>query len=164
MVEALCGRFRAAGKTKAMCSGNNPINLDWIIPGTPGHDHNNAPGMDMGSQGYPFLTKNGFADTYREVAMYLNLAEYRAPDDLAARQEKLLEEGIYTGRYNVSLGYEFDGMCDRVGEYWRKVLEETNKPHPRPILAATHGGASWAMAQDKQPAVGRFKHLYRPFV
>ncbi len=156
LVEALRERFRAAGKTKAMCSGNNPINLDWIIPGTPGHDHNNAPGMDMESQGYPFLKKCGFADTYREVAMYLNLAEYRAPDDLAARQEKLLEEGIYTGRYDVSLGYEFDGMCDRVGsEYWRKVLqEETGKPHPRPILVATHGRSivGFTGPVDKQPS------------
>lgn len=140
LVKELCARFRADGKKQAACSGNNPINLDWTIPNTPGHDHNNAPGMDMESAGYAFLLSQGFGETYREVAMYLNLADYRAPEDLAQRQSKLAAEGIYTGHYDVSLNYEFDGMCDRVGsEYWRKVLQdETAKPNPRPLLVATH--------------------------
>lgn len=140
LVEALCEELKKAGKKQAACSGNNPINLDWTIPGTPGHDHNNAPGMDLESQGYSFLLKHGFIATYREVAMYLNLLDYRELGDLAQRQQKLLDEGIYTGRYNTSLNYEFDGMCDRVGsEYWRKILkDEVKKATPRPILVATH--------------------------
>ena len=156
LVAALCARMKDAGKTRAACSGNNPINLDWTIPDTPGHDHNNAPGMDMESQGYEFLLKCGFDDVYREVAMYLNLADYRAPEDLAQRRQKLLDEGVYTGRYDVSLGYEFDGMCDRVGsEYWRKVLQdETSKASPRPILVATYNKSivGFTGPVDRQPS------------
>ena len=140
LLDALTNAFRRDGKRSIACSGSNPINLDWIVPGTPGHDHNNAPGMDEACMGHAFLLKEGFSDRYREVAMYLNLAEYKAPDDLDKRREKLAEEGVYTGRYDTSLGYDFDGMCDRIpSEYWRKVLrDEVAKANPRPILAATH--------------------------
>jgi len=142
VLDALLSAFKADGKPRAACSGANPINLDWIVPGTPGHDHNNAPGMDEACMGYDFLLKHGFAASYREVAMYLNLANYKVTPDLDAKRQKLADEGIYTGRYDVSLGYDFDGMCDRVGsEYWRKILQdETAKQNPRPILAATHDG------------------------
>ena len=142
LLNALLDSFRANGKQRAECSGTNPVTLDWIVPGTPGHDHNNAPGMDESCPGYPFLLKRGFADAYREVAMYLDLSAYAIPTGFAAKRQKLSDEGIDTGRYDVKLGYNFDGMCDRVGsEYWRKILkDETAKEAPRPILAATHDG------------------------
>ncbi|GHU69774.1 hypothetical protein AGMMS49992_01030 [Clostridia bacterium] len=156
LLNALLDAFRRAGKTSAVCSGGNPINLDWIVPGTPGHDHNNAPGVDEDCAGHGFLLYSGFADAYREVAMYLNLAEYRAPDNLDELQIKLRGDGIETGRYDPALGYDYDGMCDRVGsEYWRKVLrDECAADHPRPILAATHEGriVGFTGPVDKQPS------------
>lgn len=142
LLEALMDMFRKDGKKTISCSGNNPINLDWIVPGTAGHDHNNAPGMDQDCLGYNFLLKHGFEDKYKEVAMYLDLNKYVETPAVKQLQEKLRAEGIETGRYDVSLQYEFDGMCDRVGsEYWRSVLQdETAKANPRPILAATVPG------------------------
>ncbi len=140
LLNALMAAFKGDGKLRIACSGNNPINLDWIVPGTPGHDHNNAPGMDEGCPGHDFLIRRGFADKYREVAMYLNLDNYKVPEDFEVKREKLAAEGIYTGRYDFSLGYDFDGMCDRVpSEYWRKILQdECAKENPRPTLVATH--------------------------
>jgi len=140
LLEALLAAFKRDGKTRAACSGSNPINLDWIVPGTPGHDHNNAPGMDESCMGHEFLKKHGFTDRHREVAMYLNLADYAVSADFDEKRQKLAGEGIDTGLYDISLRYDFDRMCDRVGsEYWRNVLrEETAKENPRPILAATH--------------------------
>lgn len=161
LVSALGDAFRAAGKSVYAVNGNNPINLDWIVPGTPGHDHNNAPGVDVDCEGFPFLKKLGFDDVHTEVAMYLNLSEYKPWSELSARQEALRAQGIETGRYDASLGYDYDGMCDRVqSEYWRSVLKAEIQCHhdgvpctdirfipngvvpagPRPILAATHEG------------------------
>ena len=116
------------------------MNLPWFIPGTPGHDHNNAPGTDVDCAGYPFLLKYGYADAHREVSMYLNLKDYKYRPEVEATRQRLLSEGIYTGRYDVSLQCEFNGMCDRVGsEYWRKVLQdETTAAHPRVILAGVY--------------------------
>jgi len=160
LTEALCGLFRAEGKHTAAICNDNPVNLDWHIPGTPGHDHNNAPGVDTASPGYGFFMAAGFTETARETAMYLNLKDYVPWPEMKARQEQLLSEGVFTGRYDASLGYDYDRMCDRVGsEYWREVIRselacwKENRPNtdtrflpnstkipagPRPMLAATH--------------------------
>lgn len=140
LLSTLIAAFKEDGKHSVACSGENPVKLDWTVPDTPDHDHNNAPGVDMACQGYSFLLGKGFTNKYREVAMYLNLKDYVMLEDFDLRRAKLLSEGIYTGRYDFSLGYDFDGMCDRVGsEYWRSVLqEESAKANPRPTLVATH--------------------------
>lgn len=142
LLQALSDAFKKAGKRTIACSGSNPVNLPWLVPGTPGHDHNNAPGIDLDCPGYPFLISQGFENKYSEVAMYLDLKHYVPAPDLEEKRRKLLSQGIATGRYDVSLQYDYDRMCDRVGsEYWRKVLyDETHSPSPRPILAATHEG------------------------
>lgn len=161
LVETLGEAFKANGKSTFAVNGNNPINLDWIVPGTPGHDHNNAPGVDVDCPGFAFLKKLGFNDLHTEVAMYLNLSEYKPWDELKSRQEALRAQGIETGRYDPSLGYDYDTMCDGVeSEYWRSVLKTEIQCHrdgvpctdirfipngvvpagPRPILAATHEG------------------------
>ncbi len=156
LLKALTDAFSQAGKKTISCSGNNPVNLPWLVPGTHGHDHNNAPGVEVDCAGYGFLLKQGFEDKYSEVAMYLNLADYVPPPDLRERQERLLAEGIQTGRYDVSLGCDFDRMCDRVGsEYWRKVLfDETHAQTPRPILAAVHEGhiVGFTGPVDREPS------------
>ena len=161
--EALAGAFRAAGKTRMVCDGNNdPIKLSWIVPGTPGHDHNKAPGMDVDCPGYPFLLARGFAEKDREIAMYLNLRDYIPWPGQQAKQAELLGQGIYTGRYDPAWHCEFDRMCDRVGsEYWRFVIRSEMACHeagcpntdprmladpgripagPRPMLVAAHEG------------------------
>ena len=162
LVDALANAFKAAGKTRLSFDGDgNPIQLDWIVPGTPGHDHNKAPGMDVDCPGYPFLLALGFEERAREVAMYLDLADYVPWEGQKAKQEELLSQGVYTGRYDPSLHYDYDRMCDRVGkEYWRNVLRseiechEQGRPNmdpalqpdgrvpagPRPLLVATHEG------------------------
>lgn len=156
LLRALLDAFRRDGKREAVCFSSNPIDLGWTIPGTPGHDHNNMPGVDIECAGYPFLRENGFADVAVEVAMYLNLNDYREAPIVEERQERLLAEGIRTGRYDTGLGYDFDRMCDRVGsEYWRSVLrEETQKERPRPILAATHEGhiVGFTGPVDREPS------------
>lgn len=161
LVNALGEAFKASGKSVFACNGNNPINLDWTIPGTPGHDHNNAPGVDEDCDGFGFLQKLGFAPMHREVAMYLDLSTYEPWEELESRRAALREQGIETGRYDPNLDYEYDGMFDRVGsEYWRSVLRTEIACHkqgvpctdirfipngkipagPRPIIAATHEG------------------------
>lgn len=153
--------FRASGKHSLSCSGSNPVNLDWMIPGTPGHDHNNAPGMDEDCAGYPFLLASGFEHPFSEIAMYLDLKEYHPWDGFAETKRRLESEGVYFGPYDARLGYDYDGMCDRVAsEYWREVLRSEiachleNRPNtdvrfipdgkvpsgPRPIWMAAFGG------------------------
>ncbi|MDD3334943.1 MAG: GNAT family N-acetyltransferase [Eubacteriales bacterium] len=159
LVDALCQRFKAAGKKSVAICNDNPINLDWHIPNTPGHDHNNTPGMDMSSPGYEFVKAIGFEKIDREIAMYLDLKDYIPWDGMKERQAQLMDQGVYTGRYDPRLGYDYDRLCDRVGsEYWREVIRselacwQENRPNtdvrfipngtkipngPRPLLVAT---------------------------
>lgn len=142
LLDAFTQEMHHRGVSQIAVSGGNPIKLDWLVPGTPGHDHNNAPGCDTKSPGYGFLRAMNFIEGGREIAMYMDLAQYKPLRDLALLQQRLLDAGIDTGRYHPQLRYEFDGMCDRVGsDYWRGVLrEETAKTSPRVILAATVPG------------------------
>lgn len=161
LLDAVEEAMRARGAETLSVSSLNPVNLNWRIPGTPGHDHNNMPGVDIECTGAGFLKHNGFANLVEEVAMYIDLSTYRAPADLNERREALRAQGIETGVYDASLHCGFDGMCDRVGsDYWRDVLRteiaawEGNRPNsdprffvdgvepagPRPLLTATHEG------------------------
>jgi len=142
LLAAFENHFAAMGKKTFAVSSTCPINLDWVIPGTPGHEHNNMPGMDEECAGFAFLKNRGYAVAVREVAMYLNLAEYEKKPAVEEKRAELAAQGIIAGLYDTKLNAGFDGMCDRVGsEYWRQVLrEETAKENPRPILAAVHEG------------------------
>ncbi|MBR3794471.1 MAG: GNAT family N-acetyltransferase [Clostridia bacterium] len=142
LLSAFEAHYARLGKKTLAVSSLCPINLDWVIPGTPGHEHNNMPGMDEDCLGYDFLKKRGYGVYVREVAMYLNLAEYVKKPEVEEKRAALLQQGIAAGLYDPAQQAEFDGMCDRVGsEYWRQVLrEETAKENPRPILAAVADG------------------------
>lgn len=123
LLAALKARMKARGAHTLYISSLNPVNLDWRIPGTPGHDHNNMPGLDTGCAGHGFFPAMGFQEKYREVSLYMNLSDYRMPPEVPDIQGRLSAEGIYTGPYDASWNCGFDGMCDRVGsDYWRDVL------------------------------------------
>ena len=159
LIHALADRFRVLGKTRMAVGNWNPLNLDWHIPGTAGHDHNNAPGVDTACAGYPFLQALGFREEDREIALYLDLRQYQPLEGLEQIRARLLSEGIATGRYDASLNYDYDRLCDRVhSEYWREVLRtelacwREGRPNtdprfipdgripagPRPLLVATN--------------------------
>ena len=162
LLRALIARMRLRGSRTLFISSLNPVNLDWRIPGTPGHDHNNMPGLDTGCAGYGFFTQQGFEVKYREVSMYQDLSGYRRPPEAELLRKKLEEEGIITGPYDPAWDCVFDGMCDRVGsEYWRDVLRteiaawkkgapngddrfwpDGRRPKgPRTLLTAVHQGS-----------------------
>lgn len=142
LLSAFETRAKALGKSRTEISSLSPINMDWLIPGTPGHGHNNMPGLDTLSPAYPFLTKRGYCSYVGEVAMYIDLSRYEKKPLVEEARARLKGEGIVAGLYDVNEHCSWDGMCDRVGsEYWRKVLkDETSSPSPRPILAARTNG------------------------
>ena len=161
LLEALCRRMVLLGADRMQISNWNPVQLDWRIPGTPGHDHNNMPGADYGCEGYGFLERAGFEVRYREVSMYRALSGYQLPEEVKALRGRLLEQGIYTGPYDPKLDCDYDLLCDHVqSEYWRDVLRteiralKTGLPNedermwadgtpprgPRTLLTAVHDG------------------------
>ena len=160
LMASLESRMCALGKQVLAVSGNNPVKTAWCVPGTPGHDHNNAPGVDEACAGYPFLQAVGMAQHFCEVAMYRNLAGYAWPSAMDDIHKQLANEGITVGLYDGKQTLAYEGMCDRVGsEYWRGVLRQElhawqsgvpcedatlwadglRPQGPRPLLMAIHG-------------------------
>lgn len=134
---------QTSGKTRLVVSGDSPIHMTWQIPETHGHDHNNAPGVWEDGDGYAYLLHRGFAQDAHEVAMYRALSDYTPSPERAERVKALGALGIRVGRWQIGLGDQYDGMCDRVGsEYWRSVLREElaawreNRPNADPELWA----------------------------
>ena len=161
LLRELKARMRAAGAHTLYISSLNPVHLSWRIPGTPGHDHNNMPGLDTGCAGWDFFLRQGFRELAREAAFYRSLASWRLPPEIPLMRERLEEEGIRTGCWQPGWGEEYDAMCDRVGsDYWRDVLRteiaawKTGEPNaderfwpdgrrpagPRPLLTAVCRG------------------------
>ena len=157
LLEALKKAGVEAGKKAMAVSGDNPVHLTWLIPGAGGHDHNNAPGVDEDGMGFAFFQKHGFKDDFHEISLYMNLQDYKWDPKLDEMIAKLNAEGIHVGRWQMGMGEECDGMCDRVGsEYWRNSIKRelkawhSGQPNddpefwpdgvkpagPRPILAA----------------------------
>ena len=123
LFSAFAESMRSAGADSVRIANGSPVQLDWRIPGTPGHDHNNMPGLDTGCAGAGFFARAGFMETGREVSMYRALEGYASPPEAGRFRKRLAGEGIHTGPYDPSWDCSYDGMCTRVGsEYWRSVL------------------------------------------
>lgn len=142
LLEAVERRFAEKGKKQADVLFFNPIQLPWYIPGTPKHEHNNAPGVPVGSRLHEFLLRSGYAERARQCAMYLDLAGFAIPDSIRNKEEKAAAEG-----YRVEL---FDGarhagvaeMLDALGNpLWRKEISFSTENGVPVVIAAFEGKA-----------------------
>lgn len=161
LLEAAADWARKRGKSRLVIGSDQPEQLTWLIPGTPGHDHNNAPGIWEEGGAVDWFARRGFETAFREMSLYINLKDYHWDPALDDRIKALRAQGIRTGIWEPAWGRDYDGMCDRVGsEYWRHVLRteiaawDTGKPNadpalwpdgrqpagPRPFLAAAKDG------------------------
>lgn len=100
LLQALEEAFRRAGRTQSAVTFFNPIRLPWIIPGTPGHQHNNAPGVAVDLPLYETMQSLGYREFARECAMYLNLSDYTTPDWVEQKAVRMAEEGYTVARYD----------------------------------------------------------------
>ena len=66
LLSALENAFRKAGKTYCAVTFFNPIRLPWILPGTPGHQHNNAPGVATDLPLHDRMLSLGYRESTRE--------------------------------------------------------------------------------------------------
>lgn len=115
----------------------NPAELTWIVPGTDGHDHPNAPGVDVASPAYGFFKHQGYHDRAIENSFYLPLASYEAPADYEERLKALAAKGIGIAFYDMDKNFGMEDLTDDLGsEVWRHDLvfsREEAKTHD-PII------------------------------
>ncbi|MFU1793853.1 GNAT family N-acetyltransferase [Paenibacillus azoreducens] len=93
LLGALEKRFQELGKKQADILFFNPMMLPWYIPDTPKHEHNNAPGVPLGSRLYSFLRQEGYVERAIENAMYLDLDRFVMPEEIRRKEEKAAANG-----------------------------------------------------------------------
>jgi ribosomal protein S18 acetylase RimI-like enzyme len=122
----------------------NPINLEWIVPNTKEHDHPNAPGVDVASDGYIFLKNCGYRDTVYQNSFYQPLENFEAAPEIKERIEKLKnEQEITITYYDKTKHYGLDELFTDLGsELWREtIMNNVNQPDGGyPVLIAEHKG------------------------
>jgi ribosomal protein S18 acetylase RimI-like enzyme len=121
----------------------NPANLTWVIPETSGHDHPNAPGVDMQSSAYLFFKNNGYRDFAYQNVYYLELKHYLLPADMKARLKQLEEKELHITTYRPDLHQGFDELFDNLAsEDWRtRITDNIKRPDGGdPVLILEHKG------------------------
>lgn len=100
LLNALEDRFRQAGRRFSAVTFFNPIRLPWIIPGTAGHQHNNAPGIatDLPLNGW--MRQSGYQEATREQAMYRSLGDFSMPQAVAEKMDAMARQGYTVEVYN----------------------------------------------------------------
>lgn len=131
LLEALEQRLRektgqahfAKKQQKLQITFFNPCTLTWLIPGTPAHDHPNAPGVDITSDAFLFFKAMGYSPYVYQNSFYLPLAEYVEPSSIVEKKEALLQQGISLEYYDSSKHHGLAELCDDLGNpVWKEEL------------------------------------------
>ena len=128
LLSALEDSFRAAGKSASAVTFFNPIRLPWIIPGTPGHQHNNMPGIPHDLPLYQRMLKSGYREGATEMAMYLDLSDYRYPDSLLEKEKAMAADGYTVAPYQPDLHVGLEEMLAALGNsMWSSEIPSAAK-------------------------------------
>jgi len=142
LVHALEARFQAIGKQDVRITYRNPVMLSWIVPNSPGHDHNNAAGVDMESVAYLMFQKLEYKTQAVELGMYRKLKKFSPIEKYNIKIENLSKIGIQVELYDAKKHVGFDVLFDNLhGEVWRKSISDNLAlAQSLPIIVASDHG------------------------
>lgn len=131
----------------------NPINLEWIVPGTDRHDHPNAPGVDMGSDGFVWLKNCGYRAAAYENSYYQPIQSFAYSDAILAKMEQQNAQRLGVEYYDPAKHYDIEGLMeDLQSDDWKThVFGNLEKENPDPILIA------YSAREEDQDESGRAK-------
>lgn len=154
LLGALEGAFTAAGRVSCDALFFNPIRLPWVIPGTPGHTHNNAPGVWVEAPIYDWMLARGYAERTRECAMYLRLGCFALPERQLYRQQGLAGAGYEVAFYDPARHTGLDEMLAVLGnQEWQAEIGRC-AAQGQPFLVAALRGRAVGFAGPVRPEPG----------
>lgn len=128
LLDALENAFRKAGRIHAAVTCFNPIRLPWVIPGTNGHQHNNAPGIAIDIPLYERMLRRGYREGSRERAMYLDLTDFSTPDWVEEKAAKMAARGCTVARYDPEKHTGLEEMVASLGNpMWSAEIPEAGR-------------------------------------
>lgn len=120
----------------------NPINLEWIVPNTVYHDHPNAPGVDVSSDGYMFFKNLGYRDFAMQNSYYRKLEGFEYTQTINERLGSLKERNIDIVYYDENKHTGFNDLFDNLeSQLWRDtIIENINRKNGGdPVLIVEDG-------------------------
>ncbi len=143
LLDELERRFRELGRKQAEVLFFNPMRLPWYIPDTPGHEHNNAPGVPAGSSLHRLLLERGYAERALQKAMYLPLADFSVPDEIRAKEERAASAGYRVERLDAARHSGLAEMLEALGNpLWKQEIASAAASGVPVLLAAREGRAA----------------------
>ncbi len=128
LLQALENAFRQAGRQYSAVTFFNPIRLPWILPGTPGHQHNNAPGVATDLPLYGRMLGFGYREAARECAMHLDLDGYSTPDWVEEKAARMAERGYTAAPYDARLHRGLEEMVAALeNPMWSAEIPQAGK-------------------------------------
>lgn len=121
----------------------NPIALTWVVPGTPGYDHPNAPGIDVASDAYIFFKNNGYLDSVFQNSFYLPLQNFMIKPEVQARIDALPQYGLSICFYDAKKHFGMKELFDNLGsEDWKEIVlaNIARGDGGDPVIIAEHNG------------------------
>lgn len=142
LLSALEERFVQLGKTQAELLFFNPMRLPWYIPDTPGHEHNNAPGVPSDSRLHRFLLKQGYAERAVQQAMYLELSSFSIPEDMLAKEAVAAGKGYSVGLFGPGQAGGVRDMLEGLGNpLWTEEIGRCSEDGTPVVFAVKDGMA-----------------------
>ncbi len=128
LLNALEDAFRKAGRIHSAVTFFNPIRLPWVIPGTAGHQHNNAPGVATDLPLHDRMLAHGYKEATREIAMYYDLADFEMPAWVEEKAARMAERGYTVARYDAAAHVGLDEMVESLhNSMWSAEIPAAGK-------------------------------------
>ena len=86
------------------------MHLPWVIPGSPGHEHNNMPGIATDLPLHERMLAHGYTETTQETAMYRTLTDFAIPPEVRALEHRTAAEGCTLALYDPNRHHGLDAM------------------------------------------------------
>ncbi|MCR2805160.1 GNAT family N-acetyltransferase [Paenibacillus soyae] len=142
LLGALEQRFAELGKRQADVLFFNPMQLPWYIPDTDRHEHNNAPGVPIGSALHGFLLQQGYAERATQCAMYLKLGGFYVPGSILVKEELAEAQGYTVELLNPAKHRGVSGMLEALGNpLWQREIGRSFEDGTPVVIAALNGEA-----------------------
>lgn len=143
LLKALEEYLKSMGKTYVRQLFFNPINLEWIIPGTLTHDHPNAPAIPFNTPWYFLLMANGYnVNGQQQDCYHLDIRNYELPEKVVKKNKENELDGYTITFYDPKKHFGFDELFKALNNpLWAQVVEENlAKQNPDPMLVVEKEG------------------------
>ena len=135
--------FRNGGRERAEFSFYNPMRLSWCMDKQNGHEHNNRPGVLIGSKLYEILKRRGYEIKSHECSMHMDIRSFVMPEAMKEREEALRAKGITIDYYTEKDITGIEEFLNRLNNpLWSIQIPDSLKKKEPLIFVSDNGKAA----------------------